>query len=309
MRCISPICIRSPVGRKFVPCGRCVSCLKSKRDSWAFRLFQERKASVETFFVTLTYNNKYLTYADIGNYIYDPIRSSWLFSLCGSPSSAFIRPYSDDFTPSRNLIPVVVKEDVQLFMKRFRKFYKTPVRFFMVSEYGGKTLRPHYHFLFFFQEVQSMDTLRKNLDASWYKGFNTVSVCNDARVYYCAKYCITKKSQSFVVAPFSLMSRNPGIGNSYISKSGDFHSTPRFYGVLSGGRKVSLPRYYRQKFYDNDVLLDHAISCERSALREQAALESSMTPEQLKVYYVNQHEDLVNFIESYTKKCDKNSIL
>lgn len=43
-----------------VPCGRCISCIESKRAGWSFRLNQELKDSITSTFLTLTYDENHL---------------------------------------------------------------------------------------------------------------------------------------------------------------------------------------------------------------------------------------------------------
>lgn len=61
MQCISPILVRSKIGTKhFVPCGKCLFCLQSKRFDWSFRIMQELKDSSSAHFLTMTYNDSHV---------------------------------------------------------------------------------------------------------------------------------------------------------------------------------------------------------------------------------------------------------
>lgn len=42
-----------------IPCGKCIYCFQRKQDQWRTRLFQERKNSFCSFFVTLTYDETF----------------------------------------------------------------------------------------------------------------------------------------------------------------------------------------------------------------------------------------------------------
>jgi len=54
--------------------------------------------------------------------------------------------YDDDHKPRDNGL---CYRDVQLFMKRARKRFKLPLRYFVCGEYGDVTKRPHYHMCLF----------------------------------------------------------------------------------------------------------------------------------------------------------------
>lgn len=55
------------------------------------------------------------------------------------------------------------KRDAQLFLKRVRKnlskYSDEKIRYYIVSEYGPKTFRAHYHVLFFYDEVKTQKVM------------------------------------------------------------------------------------------------------------------------------------------------------
>lgn len=56
MKCVSAIQVTSKEGeRHFVPCGKCLFCLQTKRMDWSFRLLEELRECSSAFFITLTY--------------------------------------------------------------------------------------------------------------------------------------------------------------------------------------------------------------------------------------------------------------
>lgn len=73
---------------------------------------------------------------------------------------------------------------------------------------------------------------------------------------YCAKYCLEKDNPQFahLEPQFSLMSRNPGIGSTYVEKFKDWHNNDddKLYCVTTQGRKISIPRFYRDKIFSSD---------------------------------------------------------
>lgn len=110
MRCETPNFVRGFT----VPCGRCSACIERKRGSWVIRLSEEAKASSFCFFLTLTYTDENLIFADD--------------------------------------VPVLWYDHLRLYHKKLRKLgfvYK----YFQVGEYGERTDRPHYHMLVFTNQL------------------------------------------------------------------------------------------------------------------------------------------------------------
>lgn len=240
MNCISPINLKNPrFGHlkpnstepepRFleVPCGKCAACLMSRRRDWSLRLSKEAKTAYYSLFVTLT--------------------------------------YSDEFLPADG----VNKEDVQAFLARLRdrlrKKYEITVRYYIVSEYGPETFRPHYHGLFFFNGYvpDASDIL-----SSWGKGFCYLGTVESRTIQYVSSYHITKGGfpRGFN-KPFCLMSRRPGIGDSYIRdrsviryhlpRISGFDSKPVFSVPVEGGIHCHMPRFYRDKLFTKKELEDY----------------------------------------------------
>lgn len=161
-------------------------------------------------------------------------------------------------------------EDFQLFMKRYRKAYGQPIRFFVAGEYGGQTLRPHWHALLF--GVSCDDAVRYNgvyskralyssekLSAAWGKGVVTFGEVTFASARYCASYIVSKYGEDdprytrvdqgtgevWTVRPeFARMSLKPGLGREWVEKwYKDLYETGH-NAVIVDGAKVRIPRYY-----------------------------------------------------------------
>ena len=67
MKCNHPVFIRKeayPNGGVYVPCGKCLNCLQNKRAVWTFRILQELEVAESARFVTLTYDEKHIKYAN-----------------------------------------------------------------------------------------------------------------------------------------------------------------------------------------------------------------------------------------------------
>lgn len=233
MACLHPILLNSNTGSRSVPCGRCLNCLKSTRNSWVVRLTEELKASACAYFVTLTYDDAHL-----------------LIASQKGRSFGVLNPL-----------------DPPLFLKRLRKnlfLYANDIklRFFLNSEYGPRTFRPHYHLILFFNSFISESYVSQFVKKSWNKGFITVSSVNSARIAYVAKYVNSVTDLPAYLKPyrpFRRMSR--GIGRSYLtpekilyhqSGCGEGSSTPvNTLYTTKEGYSYALPRYYRDRIYTN----------------------------------------------------------
>lgn len=229
MRCLSPVLIPDPLhpisGRIKVPCGKCYACVQNKRSEWTYRLLQEDKHSSSSFFITLTYADPFLHFDDDG-------------------------------------MPILIKEHIQLWLKRFRKLIAPhKIRYFCVGEYGGRLRRPHYHLLLFNYPSDCRD-LYADLSRTWLYGHFDVGTVTQASIHYCTKDIIGKlQKDKYTEPPFVLMSRRPGIGACYTQESDliKYHYDGLIgYCTLPGGQKIRMPRYYRTKIFDdatNDLIV------------------------------------------------------
>ena len=152
---------------------------------------------------------------------------------------------SSDLFPShdnnlKNSFPVVCREDVQLFIKRLRRRleYDThsllsnlsdddkTFRYFVCSEYGPNTFRPHYHGLLFFKNKRTAQAVAERyIYESWQLCDRRNLDCQE--VFSCAssyvsKYVVSDTRLPFILqvpalATFSLRSTRPAIGACVLS--------------------------------------------------------------------------------------------
>lgn len=234
--CVSPIRIRQPTkGFVSVPCGHCVECLERKRNDWSLRLQNElRFSSKFCYFITLTYNDLNVPL------IFDSFDNIIGFTLCKDDLKAFIRSLRDRiryYCKSNNL------EVCQL-------------RYFAVGEYGSKFLRPHYH-LMLFNFPFDYDLTYKFLSQVWNKGFIQLGYLKNGGCHYQAKYMIKPSGICDLASkPFLLCSK--GIGKSYLNNEIiKFHRFNDNVSIIgSRGSRFSLPRYYRDKIWQDKVSKD-----------------------------------------------------
>lgn len=210
-KCISPIWIRKT--GQHVPCGKCNFCLAVKRADWSFRLAQELRVSSTSMFLTMTYADEHLPVSDHGR-------------------------------------PTLVKEDCQNFMKRLRreneKHTNEKIRFYLVGEYGTKTLRPHYHAIIFNVHAKA----ERVLGTLWPKGHTMVGRVAPASIHYVTKYVINRVGDHVTqAAPFALMSNRPGLGINYVLSHGYWHRKENRDFTQVNGVIARIPRYLREKIF------------------------------------------------------------
>lgn len=174
----------------------------------------------------------------------------------------------------------VSTRDMQLFMKKLRKQVQPKqVRFYLGAEYGDLNQRPHYHIILFGHDFSDKKHFKKNhqgqwlytsssLDKLWPYGHASLGDVTFESAAYVARYCTKKIGgdqadahylrvhplHGFIcrVKPeFSLMSRRPGIGQSWFDKyrSDVFPSDQ----CIVNGRAVSMPRYYLKQLTEEEA--------------------------------------------------------
>lgn len=214
--CVSPF--RSTTQKMDLPCGKCHECKARRSSGWAFRLYQELKRAKTAYFVTLTYDNLFLPLLENG-------------------------------------MPSLVKKDLQNYLKRLRKANKREkLKYYACGEYGGKTKRPHYHMILFNADPFTIETEWRDQDTIL--GNVKLGDVNPASIAYVCKY-MNKKSDVGSEDPrqpeFALMSKK--LGDNYLTKNArKWHKADapgRVYCNLLDGKKVAMPRYYRDKVYNS----------------------------------------------------------
>lgn len=140
--------------------------------------------------------------------------------------------YNDESLPGRNLRP----KDLTNFLKRVRHPLGK-VRFLAVGEYGEKSLRPHFHIIFF--NIPNTEANYKLLESKWnYKkdpvGFIHMGDLNQATMDYTAGYCIKKmtnpkdrllKNLNLTQPEFVRYSKDPILGTRGLNAIADYLTT------------------------------------------------------------------------------------
>lgn len=261
--CLNPIVIKTvdafnlPVNQS-VPCGKCIECFKDRQNSWKIRLQEESRDHKYVYFFTLTYSDDHVPF------------------VISSDGERLLH---------------VSKPDVQKWIKRNRISYERyfgrviDLKYFVCSEYGPNTGRPHYHGVLF---TDISPTFITSMFNDWkirfgFTNFSEVGKSGNKKTKsrissvgnYVAKYCAKPPQlrttceqrtfdlifQGVIPAPFYLMSK--GIGLNYVKRSKRYHvpfsrslsSSERVSLVCDrsfyhdGAFKYKLPRYYRDRLY------------------------------------------------------------
>lgn len=269
---------------EYVPCGKCPACLNSKASSMANRVRAEIVNHRYSLFFTLTYDNESIPRFEIFQDIkgHNQIRpvgrlidsySSYPLSVSLATDKTFSLP-DDCFVPYienydvLNEFGVVSKYDIQLFLKRLRyKVSKSKLnekekkfRYFIASEYGPTTFRPHYHGIFFFNDAKLLSILKNALLMSWgyyervtgkvnrfvFRPFASTSLtssyiklCDANTAYYVASYVagntnIPEVLRHSLVRPFALYSQSPCFGSCQVDRKKMLEDVSR--GVITFDR-------------------------------------------------------------------------
>lgn len=226
-----------------VPCGKCVGCRLDYSRSWADRMMLELETEKKAIFVTLTYDNDHV-----------PIKCTF----DGEPIGY-----------------TVSKRDVQLFMKKLRRKYEgIKLRFYLSSEYGPATRRPHYHAIIYgfsiddfpLKILRGMNELKQQyyevpeISKIWKNGMVMCSDVSYQTCAYVARYVMKKvrddptwSIENGVDPEFNLMSRNPGLGANYLSEHPDcLDFTNISISTESGAKKIMIPKYFLRKLEMTD---------------------------------------------------------
>lgn len=92
----------------------------------------------------------------------------------------------------RNEILVLNPYDQNLFFKRLRKLiaekYNEKICYYLVSEYGGRTYRPHWHGILFFNSDELTSSICELVSKSWNYGRTDCSLSRGSAAGYVASY-------------------------------------------------------------------------------------------------------------------------
>lgn len=240
-------------------CGACPECLRKRSNLWALRAVYESRAHSHNCMITLTYDN-------------------------------FIRDSKGRIVGETDVDPdlKVNQRDVQLFIKRLRKWYSTfsdkPIRYIACAEYGSRTHRAHYHLILFGVRFPDLHFYKKSkrgnqiymspiLSRLWSHGICTVDSVSvrSAVARYCTKYCAKSRSDE----TFMLCSHHIGLDGLLRDFNG--------LNYMIDGREYTIPR----------VVWEHYITSKYSKYRGLINV-GNFSPK-----YVNRDKSLSEFSDDY----------
>ena len=234
-----------------VPCGNCEACALDHAKIWQMRLSCEDASSVNSYFLTLTYNDENLP----SNY-----------QLKKDDLQKFIRSLKDFLSD---------------------RFNFNGLRYYACGEYGGKTGRPHYHMIIFNCPVLTLDfknffgkdfMVEKHnvgksfngvdifhvnwIDKLWNKGFVSIAPTSSKVFGYVARYCNKKRcltrdekvilNRKGIQTEFNFMSLRPGIGAVfYYDKMQDILNNNGCFSL--NGINYTVDRYFYKLCEKNEI--------------------------------------------------------
>lgn len=157
--------------------------------------------------------------------------------------------YNDDNLIFADDEPCLFKRDLQLHFKKLRKHLEPrSIKYYAVGEYGDRGNRPHYHYLIFYRGSLDRFRLMNLIKDNWEKGFSQVLPIHGAQGYV-TKYVLKFDERDHIVKPFAMISH--GLGIDYLSQGViKYHKDNLIpYALKPGGYRISLPRFYKVRLF------------------------------------------------------------
>ena len=174
-----------------------------------------------------------------------------------------IRPYTDDG------LQTVSPRDHTLFIKQLRNVTKAEIKYYGISDYGGKYQRPHYHYIMFNTPheylIREWDKkLRKfrapEIENIWQMGQCDAEYPNGGALSYVTGYVDSKLSTIGTEDTDSrtknraYISKGIGTGHLTTAKKAYYKKRLTNFLTIEDGKKVPMPRLFKQKIYTEDEI-------------------------------------------------------
>lgn len=208
-----------------VPCGWCIECRKRKAREWSIRLQEEIKQKTylngveqQPLFITLTLSDE----------------------------------KAKEITEKYNLDTVneLAKKCIRLMLERYRKKHKKSFKHWFTTELGEKNGRIHLHGIMWCNMTQ------EEIEKLWGYGFIYIGEYVSARsINYITNYSMKINKENPHYKPIILCSKGMGISfitNEILKLKGYNGERTSDYYTLTTGKRVALPKYYRNKIYSEE---------------------------------------------------------
>lgn len=256
-----------------VGCGKCPPCVKKRVSHWQYRLENQQKSSLSSAFITFTYEDKAL-----------PLTPEGVPTLHKKDFQDFMKRLRKKDTKLKLdnghwKWKYYIDKDGK---EKRRRIPKDPLKYYAVGEYGTKTYRPHYHAIMF-NIPHSMLRDYNSIYSIWQKGQIQIDPCTAASIGYVTGY-VMKRGQDGKYTHFEnvydvykkryiqklkVSSKNPEdpreqefsimskkMGADYLTPQMiNYHKQKlRNYVTKENGVKIALPRYYKEKIFNEEEL-------------------------------------------------------
>lgn len=231
-RCEHPLIVTDRRGvERSVPCGRCIACQSIKKYQWKKRLDNEFLYHRYGLAFTLTYDDLNLSYCLInvisGDYHYSkydfPLENKPLTKDIVDDCKNYFTVCSDGFYH----VPVFCRSDLRQFIQKIKN-YAPKIRYYIQTEYGPTTLRPHAHGVLFFSEYE-VEFIRSLILQAWpfcdwdistnYESIHLVENASYCTSYLTPSVVLPKIYQFGRFKPFSVKSTGVPIGSLVFNKT------------------------------------------------------------------------------------------
>lgn len=285
MECDSPIYVRhkdpKPDGKGGwqytwpAGCGKCMACLQKRKRQWSFRLYEELRCSFSAYFVTLTYNDKFVPYDDNG--------------FCANKNDhkhfiKWLKYYEQEETE------LISTEEFKRIGKQSKE-ETGQLKYYATIEYGDSRDRPHWHYILFnVRDINNMYlawATQVRLEKGVYEpgesyGKIDIQECNINAIDYVLKYMMkndAKEKNQNRQQEVSFQSKGLGIGAA-TEEFRKYIARPDGNTLLnSRGGKIGVPRYYRKKFLTEEQLqakqayVQRCVESDKQKKEEQLSLQ------------------------------------
>lgn len=160
------------------------------------------------------------------------------------------------FTIDEEHLPFAISNSslpIRRFFELYRRYFGKSCKHFFVTEIGEGG-RLHYHGIMFDFQCD-LDWIHQH----WNYGFVWSGWCNQRTIGYIVKYITKPQSDVCPEWYYPKTFCSPGLGKSFLSNENvvQFHQRSESQLIRIGTCKYTIPRYYRDKIFDRDVMRKH----------------------------------------------------